>query len=51
MRVNNQKRGAAHKYDVMFANGKWFAWFVPYQITQDEKMSLNKEMMNGGDNG
>lgn len=40
MRLNNMKRGAFHKYDIMFVEGRWVAWFIPYQFTAEEQAML-----------
>lgn len=55
MRLNNLKRGAFHKYDITYVESqkKWFAWFVPYQFTAEERANLARTAGTdtGGDNG
>lgn len=47
MRVNNGKRGCWHRYDIMFVNNKWLAWYYPDHVTREEQTALVKEFSGG----
>jgi hypothetical protein len=53
MRLNNAKRGCWHKYDILYANGRWVAWYYPAIETAEEKAKATNELTNeiklGGD--
>lgn len=44
MRLNNAKRGCWHKYDIMFVNGRWFAWYQEAVRTAQEQAGFVKEV-------
>ena len=44
MRLNNFKRGCWHKYDILFVNGKWVAWYYPAVSTPQEQAQSVKEV-------
>jgi hypothetical protein len=44
MRLNNARRGAWHRYDIMFVNGRWIAWYYPDKFLVQEQVVAVQEM-------
>lgn len=41
--LNNTKKGAVFNYQISFANGRWFAWYL------DTDKSLTDEIIKGSE--